>query len=386
MIGENDVNGGGHLPMLGLTMNSHKNTPTAGWCLNPLDAECRAREAAQAAKKVAEENAREEAMAAQKQAERNAKRAEFEAAMAAERAVYQAKMEAERKREEAIQKAEREREEAAQRLALTCATVPEEVKLEKTVEDRPVPVTIMEDRPVRVTTMKLSRPAAFELVRQALAACPGVDETNPLAQSLRDYVHKHKPSNDFKYGRFVSEGGARMIKLQEMTKEWTGIDLKVHENVVESALYQQPEADVGNEALCFLMVTVMLAHAVNPVSVIMGMIVFPTVMLLRLEGALEALGREETARDWLLNMSRKDLDKFRGEDTEYRWEMENMQKLFDWVETFLTEAFTDVYGVDPLTKFELEYTDELTESTVEEMRARADSFLDKSGKEQTSQY
>lgn len=396
MSGDNDLNdprrNGGHLPMLALSMNAHKNTPTAEWCWPwPFDAECRAREearkAAQAAKRVAEENKREEARWPLTQAEMEARNAEFEAKRAAERAAYAAKVERqrerEREREDKIREEERIRRERKElnekQLDIACAALPDGVDVKQEME-------IKNGEKVIVTTMKVSRPAAFELVRQALAACPGVKETNAFAMAIRDYVHKHKPS------WHVSENGARMLTLQEMAKEWTGVDLKVHQNLFDKVFYKQDGADVGLEVVNFIMCTILVTNFLNPFTLVYGALIYSSVLTMRIDAALKAANREEDAKEWLTDISRRVTDQFRGEDTKNRWDIVPMRRLFSWIEDFLIKAFTEYYAREAAenAEFKFEYDDDLTSENVEEialeMRYRAESFFNKSGYAQSSQY
>ena len=266
-----------------------------------------------------------------------------------------------------------EEEEQMRELQLACATVPENVNFDVKKSGNSV-----------TTILSVSHASAFELVRQALAACPGVDEINPLALIIRNYVHEMGES------RGESNSTARMNQLADIIGKWTGIELEIHKKVKKNV---KGGNDAINDALAFAIVVGALVTAVNPFTVVLAGLTIPAVLINRISHGLAEMEQrkmsDEETRKWLLEMSREDLVKFEGGGMSSRWDDNHLRNLFRSIEKLMTDAFTKKYsGEDGETvySFEFKYNDLLTVDTVKQMRMRANSFFatlqNKSGKEQ----
>ena len=252
-----------------------------------------------------------------------------------------------------------------------CAVAPDDIRVTQTEP---------EDGQTSIT-MHMSRASAFELVRQALAACPGQkDDSNFWVQEIVAHVVRTK-----RYGE--SDGGAKLRHLEEMLERWTGMELETPKNVSGKVFYarQAYNEDAGHDVLCFAIAATALAVGSAPIITGLAGIVMTVSVINRLTGYNRAERQEEQLREYLFQQN-GDIFKGLGR-AQNRWGLTAMRELYQWIETFLQQSLKGMYLKPTVRSFNVKFTDKLktdedAAAVAEDLQEGAKGFFYKRGREQ----
>ena len=184
---------------------------------------------------------------------------------------------------------------------------------------------------VDVKTLRLSHAGAFELVRQALAACPDRQTNHPYNQNILEYLQTLGDSVD----------AAKLRQLEEMISRWRGRKYEVPKNVREALLYHdksrwgqlgghEPETDV------FLFVLGCSLAAATTAPFLWWFFALSALGAAgsRAVAAVSGLAKQQKLRDYLTKSAapelQKDADKFTAP---------KLKLLFEWIAEFLSKAW-----------------------------------------------
>ena len=139
-----------------------------------------------------------------------------------------------------------------------CAVVPDDIKKEQSVS--------YDGK--EIITMSMSRASAFELVRQALAACVGLggkDDSNFYVQYIVEYVDDTKKSGE-------TLEGAKLRHLKEMLEAWMSIELTTPTSVAGQLFYSNPAYgdDAGHDVLSFAIAASALSVGPAPIIAVIA--------------------------------------------------------------------------------------------------------------------
>ena len=211
---------------------------------------------------------------------------------------------------------------------------------------------------VNVSTFRLSRASAFELVRQALAACPDRKTNHPYTQHILAYLQTLGGSVD----------AAKLGQLEEMISFWRNRQYKVPKDVQEALLHhdkskwgqfggQEPTTDA------FLFVLGCSLAAATTVPFLWWFFAASALSAAgsRAVAAVSGLERQQKLRDFLTNSASGV-----GPETTEKFTAAGLTNLFDWIAEFLSKALAPAFQPAPADtmpnerfEFRVEYSDEL---------------------------
>ena len=181
-------------------------------------------------------------------------------------------------------------------------------------------------------TLRLSHAGAFELVRQALAACPDRQTNHPYNRHILEYLQSLGGSVD----------AAKLGQLEEMISYWRGRKYKVPKDVREALLYHdkskwgqlgghEPETDV------FLFVLGCSLAAATTAPFLWWFFALSALGAAgsRAVAMISGLAKQQKLRDYLTKSAapelQTDADKFTAPQ---------LKLLFEWITAFLSKAWT----------------------------------------------
>lgn len=184
---------------------------------------------------------------------------------------------------------------------------------------------------VDVMTLRLSRAGAFELVRQALAACPDRTTNHPYTQHILAYLQTLGGSVD----------AAKLGQLEEMISFWRNRQYKVPKDVQEALLHhdkakwgqfggQEPTTDA------FLFVLGCSLAAATTVPFLWWFFAAGALSAAgsRAVAMISGLDKQQKLRDYLTKSAAPDLQA----DTD-KFTAPQLTRLFDWIAEFLSKAW-----------------------------------------------
>lgn len=185
---------------------------------------------------------------------------------------------------------------------------------------------------VDVKTLRLSHAGAFELVRQALAACPDRQTNHPYNQHILEYLQTLGGSVD----------AAKLGQLEEMISTWTRREYKVPKDVREALLHHDKSKGGrfgGDEPTtdAFLFVLGCSLAAATTVPFLWWLFAAGALSAAgsRAVAAVSGLEKQQKLRDYLTKSAapglQADTDKFTAPQ---------LTRLFDWIAEFLSKAWT----------------------------------------------
>jgi len=184
---------------------------------------------------------------------------------------------------------------------------------------------------VDVNTLRLSHAGAFELVRQALAACPDRKTNHPYNRHILEYLQSLGGSVD----------AAKLGQLEEMISHWTGREYKVPKDVREALLHhdksrwgqlggQEPTTD----AFLFALGCSLAAATTVPFLWWFFALSALSAAGSRAAAMISGLGKQQKLRDYLTKSAAQELQTDADKFTAPR-----LKLLFEWITAFLSKAW-----------------------------------------------